>query len=269
MAEGPAVVRWARALRQLIGEPLLEIHAPRRWRERAAGLVGRSIVEVETRGKHLLIRLSTGDVIHAHAMQYGSWQVGEPGMALRKAPRFVRLKLRTGHHEAVYYHGPVMEILTQPEISTHESLAALGPDIMQETFDARDVGRRLRRDTDREIGDAILDQRIVAGIGNIFKSEGLFLARIDPRQPAGDVSSAARNRLWKALRPIMRASVDHIGPTITRPAADERHWVYRRRGHPCLVCGSPIAMIRQGELLRATYYCPVCQRRAKPPRSSV
>jgi endonuclease VIII len=259
LAEGPAVVRWARALRQLVDEPLLEVQATRRWHERAAGLVGARIEDVETHGKHLLLHLSTGDIIHAHAMQYGSWQVGEPGMALRKPAKFVRLMLRTTAHEAVYYHGPVMEILPPEEVLNHFSLAALGPDIMREDFDPVEVARRLRKSGSREIGDAILDQRIVSGIGNIFKSEGLYLARIDPRRPARSVSRAAQTRLWRSLLPIMRASASHHGPTITRDLDGDRYWVYRRRGRACAVCGTAIEMTRQGDLKRATYFCPVCQ----------
>jgi DNA-formamidopyrimidine glycosylase len=260
MAEGPAVLRWARALRELVGEQLLEVRATRRWHERASELVGASVLEVEARGKHLLLHVSTGDVIHAHAMQYGSWQVGEAGLALRKEARYIRLRLRTAEHEAVYYHGPVMEILTPDELAAHPALAALGPDVMREEFDVREVARRLRRASDRAIGDAILDQRIVAGIGNIFKSEGLFLARIDPRLAADEVSIAAQRRLWRELRPIMHAAAERFGPTTTRSSGNDRHWVYRRRGRSCFTCGTPVEMIRQGELSRATYFCPRCQR---------
>jgi endonuclease VIII len=266
VAEGPAVVRWSLALRPLIGEPLLAVGAPRRWHDRAAAILGATVTDVETRGKHLLLHLSNGGAIHGHAMQYGSWQVGEPGMSLRKVERYIRLRLRTARHEAVYYHGPVMEILTADELATHGALLALGPDLMRHDFDPGEAARRIASAGNRPIGDAVLDQRLVAGIGNIFKSEGLFLARIDPRRPARTVSRRALGSLWAELIPLMHASADHIGPTTTLPpdllSPTERHWVYRRRGHPCRRCGTPIAMERQGELRRATYYCPRCQRPA-------
>lgn len=102
MAEGHAMVRWARALAPLVGEPLLRIDVPRRWRERAAILLGTHLQRIETRGKHLLLWLSSGDVIHGHAMQYGSWQVGAAGMTPRKERRYVRLHLHTRLHEAIY-----------------------------------------------------------------------------------------------------------------------------------------------------------------------
>lgn len=258
------MARWAEALRALVGEPLVTVEGPRRWRPRTDPLVGASLRSVETHGKHLLLHLSTGDTIHAHAMQYGSWQIGPPGMPLRKEPRFVRLRLGTAAHDAVYYHGPVMEVLSPDELRAHEALASLGPDLMHDDFDPREARRRIAADGARPIGDALLDQRLVAGIGNIFKSEGLFLAGIDPRRPAGDVPARELTRLWKRLVPVMCESALHDGPTATLPPdrrdGRQRHWVYRRRGHACFECDTPIAMERQGEFRRATWYCPSCQR---------
>lgn len=264
MAEGHAVVRWARALAPLVGEPIVRIDVPRRWRERAAVLLGTRIRGIETRGKHLLLHCSSGDVIHGHAMQYGSWQVGETGMTPRKDLRVARLHIVTPAHEAIYYHGPVMEILSESELREHGALRALGPDIMSATFDAKEVARRVRAAGEREIGDVVLDQRVVAGIGNIYKSEGLFLARIDPCRPAGEIGAHALGRLWKTLGPLMHEGTRSFGAIATLPAGvsenGERNWVYRRRTRPCFVCGTPIEMVRQGELRRATYYCPSCQR---------
>jgi len=262
--EGPTVARWAEALRALEGQPLVSVEAPRRWRPRTDRLVGSSIGSVESRGKHLLLHLSTGDTIHAHALQYGSWDVGTLGLPLRKEPRFIRLRLRTATHDAVYYHGPVMEVLSPSELLAHEALAALGPDLMRHDFDAREARRRLATAGERPIGDALLDQRLVAGIGNIFKSEGLFLAGIDPRRATRGVSARDLTRLWRRLVPVMHESARQAGPTATLPPARregrQRHWVYRRRGHACFECGTAIAMERQGEFRRATWYCPSCQR---------
>jgi formamidopyrimidine-DNA glycosylase len=264
MAEGHAVVRWARALRPLVHEPLVAVDAPRRWQERARGLVGACIEDIETRGKHLLIHVSTGATIHCHAMQYGSWQVGVPGMPLRKAERYVRLRLRTPTHEAVFFHGPVMEILTADELAAHAALGALGPDLMSDGFDRGEAWRRVQADGARAVGDVVLDQRVVAGIGNIYKSEGLFLAHIDPRRAVDTVERVELERLWDVLIPLMHEGARHPGAITTLPSAlrtdGRRTWVYRRRGHPCFRCGAPVEMVRQGELRRATYYCPECQR---------
>lgn len=263
MPEGHTIARWASELRPLCGEPLHVVQTAPRWRERAARLVGRHIVRVDTHGKNLLLRISSGTTIRCHAMQYGSWQIGAPGMELRKAQRFIRLRLVTDAHDAVFYHGPVVELLTRRELAAHDDLAALGPDILAPAFDAAEASRRLRAMPERAIGDAILDQRNVAGIGNIYKSEGLFLARIDPRRAVASLADTELARLWEATIPLMREGIAHSGATTTLPAElagpGRYHWVYRRRGHPCLRCGSKVQMVRQGELGRATYFCAECQ----------
>jgi endonuclease-8 len=263
MAEGHAVVRWARALAPLVAAPLLVVTLPRRWGERGAALRGERITGVETRGKHLLLHVSNGETLHCHAMQYGSWQVGAPGMALRKAPKYIRLRLQTAGCEAVFYHGPIVELLTAAELAQHPALNALGPDLMATDFDREEAARRVAAAGARPIGDVVIDQRVMAGIGNSYKSEGLFLAGIDPRRLAASVSRTALDRLWDVVIPLMWQGTERFGRTVTTPPAHEQaghwNWVYRRRGHPCLVCGTLIQMVRQGDLQRTTYFCPRCQ----------
>lgn len=263
MPEGHTVARWANELRPMIGESIVDVRAPERWRERADALIGRHLVRVDTHGKNLLLRFDDGTTIRAHAMQYGSWQIGAPGMELRKESRYVRLMLRTAVHEAVFFHGPVMEILTAAEAERHDDLSALGPDVLAIDFDAEEAARRLRGNPLREIGDAILDQRNVAGIGNIYKSEGLYLAGIHPQRTTASITDDELARLWRSVIPLMRTGVAHAGATTTLPpelvGPGRWHWVYRRRGHPCFCCGTKILMVRQGELGRTTYFCPSCQ----------
>ncbi len=264
MAEGHAVIRWARALDVLRGESLETVELPRRWGERGTTLRGEHITQVRTHGKHLLLDLSNGETLHAHAMQYGSWQVGERPLTLRKAAHYVRLRLVTEKHEAVFYHGPVVELLTAEELAQHGALNALGPDIMAANFDRDEVARRAVAAGDRPIGDVVMDQRVIAGLGNIFKSEGLFLAGIDPRRPAQSVARDELDRTWDALLPLMWRGTERYGKTATTSpemqADGTLHWVYRRKGRPCLRCSTPIEMVRQGDLDRSTYFCPQCQR---------
>jgi endonuclease-8 len=124
------------------------------------------------------------------------------------------------------------------------------------------------------VGDVVVDQRVVSGIGNIYKSEGLLLAGIHPRTPAGVVPRTQLREFFNKLIPLMEAGRVHYGATITLPEAmrtdrTARNWVYRRRGKPCLVCATPIEMFRQGELKRTTYACPRCQKeRAGPSRAA-
>ncbi len=263
MAEGHAVIRWSRALAVLRDQPLEQVVLPRRWGERGDTLRGERITAVRTHGKHLMLDLSNGETLHTHAMQYGSWQVGERPLELRKAAHYVRLRLVTATHEAVFYHGPVVELLSADELANHGALNALGPDIMAEAFDRDEVARRVAAANERPIGDVVMDQRVVAGLGNIFKSEGLYLARVDPRRPAASATRAELDQLWDGLIPIMWRGTERYGRTATTPsemqAVGDLHWVYRRKGRPCFRCGTKIEMERQGDLDRSTYFCPRCQ----------
>src|SRR5687768_1294186 len=264
MAEGHAVARWGDALRKLVGERVAAIQVPPRWRERASHILGSQLTVVHTHGKHLVLHFSSGWVVHTHAMQYGSWQVGPLGQSLRKEARFARLRLTTAASEVVFYHGPVMEVLSLEELAAHERFTSLGPDLLHADFLATTVLEAVKDEGDREIGDVILDQRIVSGIGNIYKSEGLFLAAIDPRRAARTISGSELNVLFDDLIPLMQAGRYVYGMTVTLPEDLRlepwmRNWVYRRRGQPCFVCAAPIEMVRQGEFQRATYFCTHCQ----------
>jgi DNA-formamidopyrimidine glycosylase len=267
VAEGHAVARWGDALRKLVGERVDAIQVPPRWREQAEHVRGASLTRVDTHGKHLVLHFSSGWVVHTHAMQYGSWQVGPIGQTLRKEARFARLRLTMPEHEVVFYHGPVMEVLSLEEFARHERFNSLGPDLLHESFSVGVVLAALHAQGARDIGDAILDQRIVAGIGNIYKSEGLFLAAIHPRRPAISIASHELEVLFQELIPLMQAGRFEYGMTITLPVDLQlepwmRNWVYRRRGHPCFVCATKIEMIRQGDFQRTTYFCPHCQPEA-------
>jgi endonuclease-8 len=268
MAEGHTIVRWAGWLQPLVGERLERVELPQRYTDRAAALAGQYVARIETKGKHLLLHLSGGDTIHCHAMMYGSWQVGKPGMELRKEGRFVRVRLRTAEHEAVFFHGPVAELLTPDELAEHETLKALGPDIMSPDFDRDEAWRRLQEAGHREIGDTVLDQRIIAGIGNVYKAEGLFLAGIHPQRRTDNVSRDEVEGLWDVLVPLMQDGVTNAPPIVTVPQElqeqGELNWVYRRRYKPCFRCEEKVQMVRQGEHERTTYFCPVCQ----PPDES-
>jgi endonuclease VIII len=277
MAEGHAVIRWARNLRALVGEPLREVRLPQRWHERVQSLPGQHITEVQTHGKVLLLHLSGGETILCHAMQYGSWQVGEPGMTLRKDPKYVRLRLVTDAHEAVFYHGPIIELLTPEELAKSERYTSLGPDVMAADFDRDEAWKRLQSldNSMRPIGELVLNQRVIAGIGNIYKSEGLFLANIHPCRPAAELNRTEMDKFWDAVIPLMWEGTERYGRTLTLSAEmRELHpgvtrWVYARKGKPCLRCGTPIQKILQGATARSTYFCPICQPETSATKKGV
>ena len=264
MAEGHAVARWGDALRRLVGDTVESIQTPPRWRERADGLLGARLADVVTHGKHLVLEFSNDCVIHTHAMQYGSWQIGTRRERLRKDARFIRLRIDTPSHRAVFFHGPVMEVLSREEFARHERFNSLGPDVLHPSFDVGAAYEAIVAQGEREIGDVVLDQHVVSGIGNIYKSEGLFLACIDPREMASRIPIDDIAVFFGEVIPLMQAGRQHFGMIETLPEELRyepwmRTWVYRRRGQPCFVCGSPIQMIRQGEFQRTTYFCPHCQ----------
>lgn len=265
------MIRWARALAPLVGQPLTNVQMPKRWGDRPAGLVGQTLREPVTRGKHLLLPLSGGQTLHCHGAMYGSWQVGTRPLELRKPEKRVRLRLDTAGHEAVFYNGPTAELLTAGELADHERLNALGPDVMAPrpdhtpggTFDRAEAARRIRARGAEPVKPALIDQAVVAGVGNIFSSEGLFVARIDPRRPAESVTDAEFDALWDAAHAMMWAGADGTGRTqTTTPAmqADgKKRWIYQRKGKPCWVCGTPVELVRMPPYDRATYLCPTCQ----------
>jgi endonuclease VIII len=219
-----------------------------RWEER---LAGRAVTAVDAHGKHLFIRFEGGLTIHSHLRMTGSWRVLGAGRAISRAAWLV---LRRGEHTVVQVNGPVLELMTESRARFDQRLSGLGPDILGPELDAERFLRRLREDDPtRPIGDALLDQRTIAGIGNMWKSEGCFAARVDPWRPAGAVSDAEALAIVHDLRPRMQ-----------RSAADGNQSAHRRvyalAGRPCPRCGTAIRARRQGDGNRTTYWCPACQR---------
>jgi formamidopyrimidine-DNA glycosylase len=166
----------------------------------------------------------------------------------------------------------VVELLWPEERQAHPRLSALGPDLLKQDLDRDEVWRRLARDSvaPLTIAEAILDQTVIAGIGNIYKSEGLFLAGIDPYRTVQSLERPQIEQLWNILIPLMKKGARQSGPVITRTGVtgvsrkrikpSDRHWVYQRQGKNCYLCGMGVRMIRQGKNRRTTFFCPLCQK---------
>ena len=254
MPEGDTIHFAANRIR-----PVLEGHVPdeiatphpRFGRDRwPARLDGRAVTSVDAHGKHLFLRFEGGLAIHSHLRMTGSWRVRDAG-ALR--PRATWLVLRRGGREVQQINGPVLELMTDGRTRFDQRLAALGPDILAPELDEGRVLRRLREDDPtRPIGDALLDQRVIAGIGNLWKVEGCFAAGIDPWRAAGSVSDDEVLAIVRATRPRMQQSA--------RDGNQTRHkQIYGRAGMPCPRCGTRIRSRGQWEDGRTTYWCPSCQ----------
>jgi endonuclease-8 len=260
MPEGDTIAYAAQRLRPVLeGQVPDEIRTPQRrhamdrWPER---LAGRAITEITTHGKHLFLHFDGGLTLHSHLRMTGAWGVYSLSPSARRPRRSMRrawLVLRRGATEAVEFDGPVLELLTESRVRLDRRLAELGPDVLAEDFDhARFLARLRGDDPTRGIGEALLDQRNIAGIGNLWKSESCFDAGIDPWRRTGEVSDEEARAIIEAARPRMR----HSAKTGDQ-AADRR--VFRRHGEPCGRCGATIRARGQGDDNRTTFWCPGCQ----------
>jgi endonuclease-8 len=217
------------------------------------------VERVEARGKHLIVRFDDGRALLTHMQMKGSWHVYRPGERWQRAPSAARAVVETDDWVAVCFGAPLVDLLTERGLERHRRVEGLGPDVLAEGFDAREALARLRARGDREVGDALLVQRALAGIGNVYKSEALFLRGIDPFARVGDLGDDALLHLVEEARSLMRRNLGG-GPRTTRRAlGGARVWVYRRSGRPCYRCGTAIRRRLQGLAARSTYWCPRCQ----------
>lgn len=251
MAEGDTILRAARRIEAALAGEVVSVDSPSR-RAKGLGLRvldGRRLEGARAHGKHLLLDL--GDLfLHSHLGMSGAWHVYDRGAAWRKPPSAAWAILRGERAEAVEFGGPTLRVLARDALRLDPVLARLGPDVLSPDFDPGAVAASLRSAPERGVGDALLDQRLVAGIGNVFKSEACFAAHQDPWQPAGELPDAQLIRVAQAAHDLMKAAVAN--------GRDDRA-VYRRAGRPCPRCGTPIRSRGQGDANRTTYWCPVCQ----------
>jgi endonuclease-8 len=258
MPEGDTIHRAADRIRAVIEgrvpEQILTPH-PRhrfdRWPER---LAGRAVRSVDAHGKHLFLRFEGDLTLHSHLRMTGLWVVCREGQRWRRSPRRAWLVLRSEGWEAVEFDGPLLELTSDYRARSDPRFTALGQDVLGEQLDTDLYLARLRAsDPTRGIGDVLLDQRVVAGIGNLWKSELCFRAAIDPWRSVRAISDEEAIELVMLARELMRRSVQ-AGHT-ARPRA-----VYKMAGRPCPRCGTLIRGQGQGEDARTTFWCPGCQR---------
>jgi endonuclease-8 len=226
-------------------------------------LSGDTVREVVARGKHILIRFGGGLTLHSHLRMDGAWHLAAAGRHPRRRPEhMIRARIGNDAWLATGYRVHDLRIVR----TTHERqlVGHLGPDLLGPDWDRDDAVRRLDAQPDRPIGEALLDQRNLAGIGNLYKSETLFLERTDPWTPVCDVRDLAR--VVDTAQRLMLANRDHPEQSTTGLLArGRRHWVYLRSGEPCLRCATPVRRADQGTPpnQRSTYWCPGCQAGAR------
>jgi endonuclease-8 len=261
MPEGDTIAYAANRIRPVLqGRVPDEIETPQprhaldRWPSR---LEGRAVRSVDTHGKHLFLRFEGDLVLHSHLGMTGMWGVYGPGRTGSRRARSARrawIVLRAVGHEVVEFDGPLLELITEGRTRFDQRLAALGPDVLAAEFDRGRFLARLRADDPtRFIGDALLDQRNVAGIGNIWKAEGCWEAAIDPWRSVSAVTNDEAVAIIEAMRPRMQRSA-----TLGHRAIQAR--VYGHAGRACPRCGEAFVARGQGDANRTTYWCPGCQR---------
>jgi len=265
MPEGDTIFRTAEVLRRaLLGGTVRRAGAqPGPGLARVPSvlrLVGARVEVVEARGKHLLIGFSGGRWLRSHLRMRGSWHRYRPGERWRLPMARASAWLETDTAVAVCFDCADVELLTDAEVVRHRALRSLGPDLLAGAFDADDAVRRLSLEVARPLGEALLDQRVMAGIGNVYKSEICFIEELNPWAPVGSVGPAAMLRLVSTARRLLLANVGG-GRRVTTgvPGPGRSLWVYGRAGRPCRRCGTLILGRRQGEQARMTYWCPHCQ----------
>lgn len=285
MPEGDTLFRTAAGLRpHLLGRTVTAARArvPGPQVER---IIGATIMAVDAVGKNLLVRFGNGLELRTHLRMHGSWHRYRPGEPWRRAAARAVLVLEVPGAIAVCFDAPLVELLEARAEGLHPPLAGLGPDATGDAFDRDEAMRRLRDPgrAGRTIAEALLDQRALAGVGNVYKSEVLFIERVDPFSAVAAVDDATLARVVDRARTLLLANRGFAARVTTGsagggaatamiegrpPSAGARLWVYRRAGRLCRRCGTLVLARRHGDLPRTTYWCPRCQPGRTPGEGS-
>ena len=270
MPEGDTVFRTARTLhRALAGSEVtaFETRLPQLLSLPVRrGVPGREIASVEARGKHILFSFGQDLSLRTHLRMHGSWHLARPGERWRRPRAHMRIVITTADWLAIGFQIPEAEWLTASSLARHVVLQALGPDPLSPSFDPHEVTARIASDPSATIAEVLLNQRVIAGLGNVFKSEVLFECRVSPFDRVRDLEPETVAALVAASARALRKNVSESPDgapgrrTMTnRLNREETLWVYRRAGKPCHRCGSAIQMRKTGPDARSTYWCPSCQ----------
>ena len=253
MPEGDSIYRAAQALHHVLAGKTVtsfETVLPKLARiDEDAPVKGRTIERVKSAGKNLIIEFSGDLHLHTHMKMNGSWHIYRPGERWQRPRRDMRIVIGTDDHVAVAFTVPVAEFHTSRTLARDDDLRRIGPDLLDKSFDRGEAVRRIRARPHEEIANVLLNQRVLAGIGNIWKSESLFCAGIDPFTHVASLDDAQLGRIVDCALKLLRHSAE----------GRSSFAVYSRGGDPCRRCGTPIRYRKQGVDARGTYWCPKCQ----------
>ena len=273
MPEGDTIFRAARTLHRALAGAVVtgfESAFPRLTRVHDdTPITGRTVESVKANGKHMLMAFSGGLVLRTHMRMNGSWHIYRPGERWQRSRRDMRIVIATPARVAVGFNIPVAEWLKTRALESHPELRRLGPDLLADDFDPVEAARRLRARSDAEVAEVLLNQRVMAGIGNVYKCEVLFACRVNPFAAVRTLSDEQIACLVATARRFLRANVSeglaamttYLGfrRTTRRDHPGERLWVYGRAGDRCRRCGAPVRIAKQGRDARLTYWCAACQ----------
>ena len=274
MPEGDTIFRAARTLKKVLAGQVItrfETQLPHLQRlHDDAPITGRTVEDITSHGKWITIHLSGDLILLTHMLMSGSWHVYRPGERWQHSRYDMRIVLATDKFEAVAFNVPVAEFHTTVSLRKRPGFSQLGPDVLAANFDEQQAAANLRAQPEMEIAEALLSQRTLAGIGNVFKSEVCFASRVNPFRKVATLSGEEIHRLITTARKFLKANVingaaDQIVTytgmrrTTRRANPQESLWVYGRGGHPCRRCGNPIQIRKQGPGARVTFWCPNCQ----------
>ena len=276
MPEGDTIFRAARTLQRAIGGQVVtgfESVLPKLTRvDFDSSVVGRTVEKVEAQGKWLLMHFSGDLILLTHMLMSGSWHIYRPGEEWQRRPVDMRVVVKTEKIWAVAFNVPIAEFHTPDTLRYRQGFRKLGQDVLGAEFDPAISAAKLRANGDLEVGVALLTQSIVAGIGNVFKSEVCFACHVNPFRRVASLSDEELNCLMATARKFLLMNVREssgdqmvtvTGMRTTTGGIDpsERLWVYGRRGEACRMCGTAIESYKQGEEARTTFWCPSCQKR--------
>jgi len=275
MPEGDTIYRTARALgRALTGKPITAFHSE--YAQIAAShdqtpITGLTITEIEARGKYLLIHFSDERILATHMLMSGSWHIYRPGESWQQPRSNARIILETADFVAVGFRVPIARIYTPETLRRDRKIPKTENDVLSPNFDpAKAVQRLMKRGSD-ELGDALLRQDILAGVGNVFKSEICFLLGLSPFRPVSTLTEKQAAEIVATAQKLLAANVleDSDNLIVTYSGLNRRTtghadptanlWVYGRKNEPCRRCSTPIRRALQGPNARSTYWCPNCQ----------
>lgn len=274
MPEGDTIFRAAHTLhRALAGHKITQFESvfPKLNRvDVDQPICGRIIERVEAQGKWLLMHFSGGLILLTHMLMSGSWHIYRVGEKWRLPRHAMRILLATEQFVAVAFNLQIAEFHTTDSLHRRSGFAALGPSLLSENFDEREAAARLTANPEMEVGEALLKQSIVAGVGNVFKSETCFASAVNPFRKVSSLTSSEALLLISTARKFLRANVTPTSAnaivtytgmrrTTSRSNPGERLWVYKRAGEPCRRCGTRIESRKQGIDARTTFWCPQCQ----------